>query len=72
MKRLAEYPTPRTDSCQGSDGSVPECDELCECSRDLERKLTLATEALEWCHKHAQPALTIRDEVTGPALKLIR
>ena len=35
-----QRPTPRTDACQGSDGTLPECDELCELSRELERSLS--------------------------------
>lgn len=37
-----ESATPRTDACQGSDGTIPECDELAELCRTLEHELESA------------------------------
>jgi len=65
-----EEATPETDACQGSDGTIRECDELADKSRSLEQRMYRALRALRECEERAGKIEVERDSFKGYAESL--
>ena len=69
---MSTIPTPEADSFYSGPCKQPLNARQREHARNLERRLTVAMTALQYCHDYAKPDLIIRDDVTGPAFAEIQ